>query len=262
MEVDGLAVTYTPAGNVAVVAVHGAGDGTRDSSPLYRQLHERLPPLGVGVATFDRRGEGDSAGEATRGRFDAQVRDALTVARSLRVRRVGLWGYSQGGWVAPLAATRCDAVAFVVTVGAPDVPPREQMLYANRRALEQAGYEPAPALALRVAFEEWVRGRGPAPDLAAAAREPWFPLLYLPARLLDTRERAWWLAEMDYDPGPVLAAVRVPMLHLWGERDSTTPRPADAVVIPDAEHDMTLSDGSLSPEYERRLVDFVRRHSK
>jgi uncharacterized protein len=258
VKVDGLAVTYTPGGRRAVVALHGAGDGTRDSSPLYAHLHKTLPAHGIGVATFDRRGEGESDGDATRGRFELQARDALAVARALDVERFGLWGYSQGGWVAPLAATLADDVSFVVTVGASHVSPGEQMLYANRRQLELAGFDPEPALALRRAFEDWVHDLGPAPDLGAAAAEPWFPLVYLPPRLLDDQGKRLWIEEMDFDPRPVFASVRAPLVHLYGERDAWTPPPppaANVYVVPDAEHDMTLPDGGISPLYERLLLE-------
>jgi pimeloyl-ACP methyl ester carboxylesterase len=258
--VDDLAVTYTPAGETALVAMHGANAGTRTSSPLYCHLHETLPQHGIGVATFDRRGEGDSVGENTRGRFEAQARDALAVAAFLGAAHVGLWGYSQGGWVAPLAATLDPkGVMFVVTVAAPWVSPTEQMLYATRRQLELAGYDPEPAARLRRSFDDWIHDRGPAPDLALAAREPWFPLTYLPPRLPDDQGRQRWIEEMDYDPVPTLAALRVPLLAFYGERDSWTPPPDDprVVLIPEAEHDMTLPDGTISPRYEQLLLNWL-----
>jgi hypothetical protein len=172
-------------------------------------LHGTLPAHGIGVATFDRRGEGDD-------------------------------------------------VSFVVTVGASHVSPAEQMLYANRRQLELAGFDPEPALALRRAFEDWVHDLGPAPDLGAAAAEPWFPLVYLPPRLLDDQGKRLWIEEMDFDPRPVFASVRAPLVHLYGERDAWTPPPppaANVYVVPDAEHDMTLPDGGISPLYERLLLE-------
>jgi pimeloyl-ACP methyl ester carboxylesterase len=268
--VDGaaLAVTYSPAGPAALVAVHGAGDGTRDSSPLYLHLHATLPERGIGVATFDRRGEGASTGDVSRGRFEVQARDALAVAAALGVERVGMWGFSQGGWVAPLAATRSRDVAFVVTVAAPGVSPAEQMRYANRRQLELAGYDAAVvqrALELRRVFEEWVHGAAVSPDLAAAIDEPWFPLLYLPPSLLDDEGRRLWIEEMEFDPRPIFASVGVPVLAFYGERDSWTPvepsvhawREATAVVVPGAEHDLTLPNGTIAPLYERTLVAWL-----
>src|ERR1700758_4516331 len=136
LRVQGLAVSYSAAGPTALVALHGAGDGTRASSPLYRHLHETLPPLGTGVATFDRRGEGESEGEPTRGRLTAQARDGLAVAAAPEAQGLGLWGFSQGGWVAPLAATLSDDVAFVITIAASGLTPAEVLLYANRHQLE------------------------------------------------------------------------------------------------------------------------------
>lgn len=268
LRVEGLAVSYSPGERKALVAVHGASNGTRESSPLYGHLHETLPQHGIGVATFDRRGEGESEGEPTRGRFEAQARDALAVADALGVQRFGLWGFSQGGWVAPLAATLSSDVAFVVTVAATGVTPAEQMRYYARRRLELAGYGTdivERALALRLALEAWVHDAGPAPDLAAAAGESWFPLAHLPSELFDDEGKRDWIAEMDWDPGPVFAAVRVPVLAFYGELDSTSPvEPsvaawphATVVVVPEAEHDLALPDGSLAPLYERTLVEWL-----
>src|SRR5215831_8974461 len=62
-----LAASYSPAGSMTLVALHGAGAGTRDYF-LYRNLHELLPSAGIGVLTFDRRGEGESTGDVSRGR--------------------------------------------------------------------------------------------------------------------------------------------------------------------------------------------------
>jgi alpha-beta hydrolase superfamily lysophospholipase len=56
-----LAGSYSPAGETAIVALHAAGEGTREGL-LYEHLHDVLPPAGIGVVTFDRRGEGESTG--------------------------------------------------------------------------------------------------------------------------------------------------------------------------------------------------------
>ena len=282
IERDGfaLAASYSPGGDTAVVALHGAGDGTRDS-PVYRHLHELLPPAGIGVVTFDRRGEGDSTGDVTRGRFELQVEDALAVAGAIDVERVGCWGFSQGGWIGPLAAAASDDVAFLVLVASTGVTPSEQMMYATERQLRLHGYGDevvARALGLRRRFERWVH-REPsgqdeelAADLLAALDEPWSEHLWLPPVLLDDEGRRLWIEEMDFDPRPIFARVQVPTLLFYGEADSWTPvrssvdawRAArgdevEIVVIPGAEHDLTLPDGSLSAEYQRMLVDWLVR---
>ena len=282
IEGDGftLAASYSPAGPTALVALHGAGEGTRDS-PLLRHLHELLPPHGIGVVTFDRRGEGESTGDATRGRFDLQADDALAVLRALDAERVGLAGYSQGGWVAPIAATLSDEVAFLVLVASIGVTPSEQMMVACERQLRLAGYGDdvvERALGLRRRFEHWIHSQAPEPDEALAADlwdaidEPWAGQLWLPPTLLDEEGVRLWIEEMDFDPRPIFAGVRVPTLSFYGADDSWAPVEAsaeawkaargdevDVVIVPGAEHDMTLPDGSFAAEYEQKLVEWLTR---
>jgi pimeloyl-ACP methyl ester carboxylesterase len=280
IEGDGfsLAASYSPAGPTALVALHGAGEGTRDS-PSLRHLHELLPPQGIGVVTFDRRGEGESTGDAIRGRFELQVEDALTVLEALDAERIGVWGLSQGGWIGPLAAPASDQVAFLVLLASTGVTPSQQMMYAVERQLRLAGYGDEVverALDLRRRFEAWVHRPEPDDELAAALwaglDEPWWGQCWLPPTLLDEQSRRLWIEEMDFDPRPVFAQVRVPTLLFYGAEDSWTPvepsveawRAArgdevEIVVVPGAEHDLTLPDGSFAPEYERTLVEWLRR---
>jgi uncharacterized protein len=275
-----LAGSYSPAGETAVVALHGAGEGTRDS-PIYAYLHELLPPAGIGVVTFDRRGEGESTGDSSRGRFEIQVEDALAVMEAIEAERVGLWGISQGGWIGPLAAAASDEVGFLVLVASTGVTPAEQMMYAVEKQLRLAGYGDdvvKRALELRRRFEDWVHTRALEPDeqlsadLLAALDEDWVGQLWLPPTLLDEEGLRLWVEEMDYDPRPSFAQVRVPTLLFYGEADSWTPvepsveawRAArgdevEIVVVPEAEHDLTLPDGSLAPEYTTKLVDWLKR---
>jgi pimeloyl-ACP methyl ester carboxylesterase len=108
--------------------------------------------------------------------------------------------------------------------------------------------------------------------LLAALDEPWYAHVAVPPLLLDEEGRRLWIEEMDFDPRPVFQRVRVPTLLFWGEADSWTPvgpsvdawRTArgdgvDIIVIRGAEHDLTLADGRLSPEYQRAMVDWVSR---
>lgn len=273
-----LAATYSPVGETAIVALHGAGEGRQDSA-LYAHLHELLPPAGIGVVTFDRRGEGQSTGDSTRGRFELQVEDALAVLRAIDAERVGLWGISAGGWIGPLAAAASDEVAFLVLVASTGVTPSEQMMYAVERQLRLAGYGDDVvdrALDLRRRFEDWVHARAPEPDEQLAAElwagvdEPWWGQVWLPPTLLDEESCRLWIEEMDFDPRPVFAQVRVPTLLFYGEADSWTPvQPSveawraargdevEIVVVPEAEHDLTLPDGSLAPGYQARLVEWL-----
>lgn len=278
--VDGavLAVSHSASGDSALVAVHGASAGTR-AHPLYEHLHRALPPLGIGVATFDRRGDGESTGLPSRGQFERQARDALAVADALEVDRIGLWGFSQGGWVAPLAATFSPRIRALVLVASTGVNPAAQMRHASREHVRRAGFgEKAAdrAAALWRACEAWIRAPEAASgaqlqaDLVAASREPWWELAFLQTELLNAREREAWLAEMTFDPGPVFAATRAPTLLFYGGDDVWIPVDAsvatwrrargsevEAVVIPEASHELTLPDGTLAPAYEERMLAWL-----
>jgi hypothetical protein len=271
-----LAATYSPGGDTALVALHGAGHGTRDFL-LYEHLHELLPPAGIGVVTFDRRGDGESTGDSSRGRFQMQVDDALAVREAIEEERVGMWGFSQGGWIGPLAAAQSERVAFVVGVASTGVTPSAQMMYATAQQLRLAGFGDEVverALDLRRRFEDFVHDRpvddeALRADLLAALDEEWFAHLWLPPILFDDEGKRLWIEEMDFDPEPVFSQVRVPALLFFGDRDSWSPIPesaqtwrrakpdAEVVVIADAEHDMTLADGTVAPEYERTLVAWL-----
>ena len=153
------------------------------------------------------------------------------------------------------------------------------MMYAVERQLRLAGYGDDAvehALGLRRRFEDWVHTKAPEPDeqlaadLLAVLDEPWSGQLWLPPGLLDEEGVRLWIEEMDFDPRPSFAAVEVPTLLFYGAEDSWTPvepsveawRDAggsrvDVVVVPEAEHDLTLPDGRVAPEYDRRLVAWL-----
>lgn len=264
----------------ALVALHGAERGVRDWY-LYEHLHRVLPPAGIAAVTFDRRGEGASTGEPSRGRFEQQAEDALAVidqvAREadLDPERIGLWGISQGGWVAPLTATMSDRVAFLVLVASCGVTPGEQMRWTagfqTRRAFGDeagAGAERLWELAL-----DWMRGGDRAPLEAAVAdarTEPWWRTAFFPDEVPGDEAREEVRAELDFDPAPVFAEVRVPTLLVYGDEDEWIPVDESLVTWRDARGDeidvvVVLGTGhepahgeEVSTEYEESLLTWLR----
>jgi len=124
----------------AVVVLHGAEAGQR-SYFLYEHLAHLLERAGVAVLRYDRRQSTDRHDVPLR----TQASDALAALRQLREivnpAPVGLWGFSQGAWAAPLAAaTDPDSVGFLICVSCCGVSPAEQMRAGCAKQLRKHGY--------------------------------------------------------------------------------------------------------------------------
>jgi pimeloyl-ACP methyl ester carboxylesterase len=272
-----------------LVAVHGASGGTRHD-PLHEHLHALLPDAGVAVLTYDRRGEGRSTGDAPSS-FEPLVDDATAVVGAVRKReavdpsRVSLWGFSQGGWIAPPTAVRDTAVRALVLVSPSGVTPGRQMAYATARVLRLRGVDDRTIRsisALRRRLDDaYRRGeqRTLESEVDAIRSEPWFADAYLPDPA-DPDDDAW-TEQVDLDVTPVAAQLRAPVLITHGEDDRWVPiaesveiwRRAyrgpklDIVRLPGTGHSPTHPEdpddleerGPISAEYERAILGFVAR---
>lgn len=66
----------------AVIVLHAASCPTRDN-PLYAHLAEMLPPLGIAVFVFDRRGSGKSGGKLEDSDYVRLADDGISAQRML-----------------------------------------------------------------------------------------------------------------------------------------------------------------------------------
>jgi alpha-beta hydrolase superfamily lysophospholipase len=265
----------------AVVALHGAAEGTRDGQ-LYTHLHRALPGAGFAVATFDRRGDGASTGEPSRGHFARQAADALAVVEYVGALdgvdpdRIGLWGHSQGAWVAPLAAGGNDAVQFLVLVASCGVRPGEQMRFAATTQVRAAVDERAAKAAanLWTLVLQWLDGAPREPvesAIESARRLSWWPLVHLDGELPADDQREALRQELLFEPAPVFAATDVPTLLVYGPEDDWIPvrssidtwRRArrsgiELALVPGAKHTPVV-DGKIAPLYNHALLAWLLR---
>lgn len=106
-----------------VVFVHGDGpvDATHDG--FYRPLWEAFARAGYASLSWNKPGVGGAPGNWLDQSMDdraAETEAAITWARNrpdIDASRIGLWGASQAGWVAPKVAKRNPSVAFLIEVG-------------------------------------------------------------------------------------------------------------------------------------------------
>lgn len=256
-----------------VVLQYGGG---RDSAVANNFVQHLLPLRDIAVFVFDKRGTGRSTGK-----FNAHIAmladDLVAAVQAVRARPeledvpLGLMGESQGGWVAPLAATRTPVDFVVVSYGL-----AVSMLEEDRQeviqSLREQGYgaevlakgEEIHRAAARVMVSRFSEGLDELERLKSAYRdEPWFPKLRgdftspltstLAERMPDLQEVFNFPYDLEYDPIPTIRKLTVPQLWILAGSDTEAPHETtlanlrklqahgsemEVIVFPDAEHGM------------------------
>jgi pimeloyl-ACP methyl ester carboxylesterase len=219
----------------AVVMVQGSSpsDVTVDTRP-FEELRAAFKRAGIAMLIWDKAGSGCSEGKYSHA-FPLRERatEALAAVQLLRQRddidptRIGLWGVSQGAWVAPMTAVRSKDVAFLITVSAPGRDAISQMIFAGVTALRNSGIEPAEVDRARTTLESAfaIARAGGTPEEFVAAVGPLQKYSVLREwSMLDASSRGL-MSAVQYVPDwsisadLVLAAVRQPTLAIFGDRD-------------------------------------------
>ncbi len=239
----------------AVILISGSGPVDRDEAafgwrPL-RILSGHLARSGIAALRCDSRGVGGSTGDSLQATTSDLADDALAGFRLLRLRddintdQIGLLGHSEGGLIAPLVASRCHDVAFIVCVSGPGRPGEETILMSNEfiaRAHGASDEELGHIRRMGYRLHELLRGEANGDDLrrktAQLARlQVELELRHLNdeatgvdemvearvACLMQLHTSPWFRFFIDYDPGPALSMVACPTLLLFGELDLQVP---------------------------------------
>jgi uncharacterized protein len=288
-----------------VVALHGASEPTRDAA-LYRHLREGLPAMGVAVLIYDRRGSGASSGTLKDIDYETLADDAIAAQAALgKVPRIdpakiGFWGFSQGGWLAVLAAERSKNAAFAISVSAPLTTPEVQMEFATTNLLTVRGYsgeDVQQMLETRKMWTGYLKGVNPRAEAVEALRkaemQPWFNLVFMPkaSQLTTDPVHNSWRREMDYDPVATVRRLKVPLLFIYGSSDPWVPVEQSVkqlrvladkqpniryVVVPNANHEMmfvehdtmafdektTKANAPQAPEYFMVMASWMCQQTK
>lgn len=124
----------------AVVIVHG-------SDPVKREMEfaKRLANEGIAVFTYDKRGVGESGGvyvgpsvgtnNIDTNNIDLLSHDASSAVNTFRTFLkdqkipIGLVGFSQAGWIIPIAASKNPLIEFMVLFSCPTITTLEQLRF-------------------------------------------------------------------------------------------------------------------------------------
>jgi len=262
----------------AAVWVEGSNnDPTTDDTVWQYELARR----GVAVFVYDKRGTGASAG-ALSSDFHARARDTAAAVKEARrlapgVRRVGVIGGSQGGWVAPLTATLVP-LDFVVAAFAMAEGPIAQDHELVEQQLQRAGFDAtvlAEARELTTITERIVRSnmRDGFAELDAFksshADAPWLAAiqprsytgLFLKLSSAELQANGAALAQglsFDYEPRPVIEAIKPRQLWLLGGSDRQAPNAATQTILRQLQQRRTDLAVVVFPNADHGLIESIK----
>lgn len=266
----------------AVVLVHGSG---RESAVDTYSMPYLFAPHGIATLAFDKRGTGGSEGDYTQN-FELLAGDVVAAVEWLRRQpqidgqRIHLAGFSQGGWIAPLAASRTQGIRSLLISYGPVVPVTAEDRWGYVYALRQASFgdaEIAAADHVNQTIEAIVDRREDRWDeLAQRLREirgePWLPAVQQSDSMLgfltSTKIPLWmirlyarWKMRGDepfidrtYDPVPTVAALPMPSLWIFGGEDSSMPTPWCLAVLEKLAWQGRPVETLLYPEAEHGIL--------
>jgi pimeloyl-ACP methyl ester carboxylesterase len=267
----------------ALVRIHGAGPQTRrnvvDGFFAYH---------GVAYLSFDKRGTGKSTGDWRTVGMSELADDVLAAVAFLRRRndidrsRIGIEGNSEGGWIAPIVATRDPQIAFIVLKAGPALDYIPEVLNeveenAKARGLNAEDVTAALEFKRRTLtmlqngaalhdeswdeFERFVR------TYQAAS---WFPFVQEPL------ERGWRQKRLPLmcqtRTRPLWGKITIPVLALYGGNDTSVPAAKNVAalnteltkannpdytieVFPNADHDGFETERAVLSDTEMRYLD-------
>jgi len=177
----------------AFMMLHGSEPGTRDNFGNKVMAHYMLF-RGFAILNYDKRGAGESDGvyqeAASEENLQKQAEDVIAGVKYLASRpeidakRIGLIGFSQAGWVIPLAASQSKAITHIVILSGPVTSTFQEDVFSNysNDGDTVTNYDDA-----------------------------------------EITQQLHELKPGGFDPLPVIAKLKQPGLWLWGSVDKSVP---------------------------------------
>lgn len=177
----------------AIMLLHGSEPGTKDNFGS-QQMSAFMASQGMAILTYDKRGVGDSEGQyaesASETNLNRTAQDAIAGVEYLKTRpeingaQIGLTGFSQAGWVIPLAASLSPDITYFIILSGP---------------ITSVGHEDI--------FSSYTND-GDTPTNYSQEE--------ISKKLADA-------PHSGFDPTPIIANLDQPGLWIWGNQDKSLP---------------------------------------
>jgi dienelactone hydrolase len=271
-----------------VVIVHGSEDY---SAVDYYSEPYMYAANGFAALAFDKRGTGESEGKYLQN-FHVLSDDVVAAVHWLRTQpeidgnRIHLAGFSQGGWIAPLAALKDGNIRSVLVGFGVMVPVTGEDRWGYYYALQQKGFGPdaiAAADRINTVIEDIAdRHKNRWGELGTllddARSQPWFEAVRgsdsalgqitgSKVPLWGWRAFLWWRERTSgdtpfidrlYDPVPTLQKLQTPSLWMLGGEDSSAPTPWTLRELEKLEAEGRPVRHHVFPEADHGIMRFVK----
>ena len=235
----------------AVLLITGSGPQDRNETvaghKLFLVIADHLTRQGLAVMRVDDRGVGGSTGNLIDSTSEDLAGDVLAGVEFLKnhgnidSKKIGLLGHSEGGVIAPLAASQSEDVAFIVLLAGTGIT-GEEILYAQAALIAEASGVSQEYIAQNMAtqkkiFEVLKKEKNPPAaeeqlrsilkeSFASLDKQTQKSMGNIEARIqaeIDKVNNRWWRFFLTFDPTTALRKVRCPVLALNGKKDLQVP---------------------------------------
>lgn len=250
-----------------VVLVAGSGPSDRNATIMghkpFLVLADALTRRGIAVLRFDERGVGQSGGTqagATTADFAGDVTaavEALARQEEVAAGQIGVVGHSEGGLIAPMAATRSDRVSFLVLLAAPGVSGDAILAdQLDRRIRAQGANRRIRALqrGTQERIFEILKQDADSAEIVSQLRKVMIQSRGISGDEMINREiqrlmDPWLRFFISHDPSTTLRQVDVPVLALAGSKDQQVAPDTNQAAIAEA------LDAAKNPDVTVRTLD-------
>ncbi|HAS47355.1 MAG TPA: alpha/beta hydrolase [Microscillaceae bacterium] len=211
-----------------LIFVHGDGALPANAHGYYEPIWRHLAESGIATLSWDKKGVGSSQGNWLSQNMEdraQEVRDAIAYARNLkkwRFSKIGVIGFSQGGWVLPLIGHHSKVQApdfMMIASGAINWMEQSDYLTTQRLKNEgKAGAELTEGLAQNKADHRFLLQNKPYEAYVTYEHQKTVKSGTKPR--LMTRQRYYFVQKnMQADARAGLQRVKCPIFALFGAKD-------------------------------------------
>jgi pimeloyl-ACP methyl ester carboxylesterase len=232
------ATLFLPSGpglHPLITIIHGGGDSGRDAPPIFF-LANYFSNRGFSCLIYDKRGSGESTGTWKNTDFASMATDvtacmkwAIATDNTIDKKKIGLMAVSQGTWISSIVALNFPEIDYIINVAAPLSSPGVADTYALTNQLIRDNWTLQD---IKERTELWNLSvdvtRHPGQEqywnkltqtTELYKEHSWFVKdPYNPPRKSWFRD--WYKLVVDYDPVPVLEKLSIPILWMYGNRDT------------------------------------------